>query len=92
MVTRKLINPSLALSAASLLGLFSHPAAATEEIVVYGAEVAAKAVHQEAAFRSEIDAYVRSLNEQIKVTLDNDLKQVSVPKLMLAQSETGIRG
>ena len=86
------MRPPLALAAAPLLGLFSHPAAATEEIVVYGAEVAAKAIHQKAAFRSEIDAYVRSLNEQIKVTLDNDLKRVSVPKLILAQSETGIRG
>jgi hypothetical protein len=82
----------LALSAVALLGMFSHQAAATEEIVVYGAEVAATAVLQEAVFRSEIDAYVRSLNEQIKVTLDNDLRRVSAPKLILAESETGIRG
>lgn len=89
MGTRKLIIPGLASSAAALMGLLSHQAAATEEIVVYGADMTEA---QEARFRSELDEYVRSLNEQIKVTLDRNLKQVSAPKLLLAESETPIRG
>jgi hypothetical protein len=92
MFTRKLITPSSSLSAALLVGLFSHQAAASEEVVVYGAEAAAKAEAQQAQFRSELDEYVRSLNEQIKVNLDQDLKQLTAPKLFLASGETPIRG
>jgi hypothetical protein len=89
MFTRKLITPSLASAAAVLLGLFSHQSAAAEEIVVYAADTTEV---RQAVFRSEIDKYVRSLNEQIKVTLDKDLKQVSAPQLLLAESETLTRG
>jgi hypothetical protein len=89
MLTRMLITPSLASSAAVLLGLFSQPSAATEEILVLGADMTEA---RQTLFRSEIDEYVRSLNEQIKGTLDKDLQRVSAPKLLLAESETPTRG
>lgn len=92
MFTRKLIASSSSLSVALLVGLFSHPVAATEEVVVYGADAAAKAEAREAAFQSEMSEYVQSLNEQIKVNLDQGLKQLAAPKLFLASGETPIRG
>ncbi|MBN1238946.1 MAG: hypothetical protein JXB36_10615 [Gammaproteobacteria bacterium] len=79
--------PSLALAAA--VGLFSQQSAATEEIVVYGTNLAQV---RQALFRSSQDEYVRSLNEQIRVRLDENLKEVSAPKLLLAESETLTRG
>ena len=91
MLTRKLIIPGSS-AAALLLGLFSHQAAATEEIVVYGAEAVALAQAREALFRSQLDQYVQSLNEQIEATLHDDLKRVNAPKLELASSEDSIRG
>lgn len=93
MLTRKLIASSSSLSVALLVGLFSHQVAASEEVVVvYGADVAAKAEAQDAAFQAEMNEYVRSLNEQIKVNLDQELKQLTAPKLFLASGETPIRG
>lgn len=89
MITRTLFIPSLASSVALATGLFSHQSAATEEIVVYGRNIAHV---QEAHFRSELNEYVRSLDEQIRTTLDENLKAVPAPKLLLAESETVTRG
>ena len=79
-------------SAALLLGAFSQQAAATEEIVVYGTEVVAQIEAREAMFRSEMDEYIRSLNERIKATLQESVKEQAAPKLELASVEEPVRG
>ncbi len=79
-------------SAALLLGAFSQQAAATEEIVVYGAEVVAQIEARDAMFRSEMDEYIRTVNEQIKATLRESVKTQAAPKLEVASTEESIRG
>lgn len=91
MFTRKLIIPGSG-ALLTLLGLFSHQTAAMEEIVVYGVNVAAHAEARQALFRSERAEYRQSVNEQLKLMLDDDLKRVTAPQVELAASETGIRG
>lgn len=89
MFTRTLFMPSLALSVAVAMGLFSQTSAATEEIVVYGHDLTQA---REALFRSSRDEFVRAVSERVKVTLDENLKEVPAPKLLLAESETPTRG
>ena len=91
MLTRKLTIPGSS-AAALLLGLFSHQVAATEEIVVYGADAVALAQARHALFRSQQDQYVQSLIEQIEATLHDELKRLNAPKLELASNEVSIRG
>ena len=79
-------------SAALLLGAFSQQVAATEEIVVYGDEVVAQIEARNAMFRSELDEYIRTVNEQIKATLRESVKNAVVPKLEVASSEEPVRG
>jgi hypothetical protein len=82
---RKLMGPGLFMAATASSGLFSQAASATEEIVVYGVDVASV---QAAVFRSNYDEYLRALNEQLKGTLSKDLRQVvAAPKLIEAESE-----
>jgi hypothetical protein len=92
MLTRKLITPLASAGIALSLGLLSQTATATEEIVVNGAEVAARVETYEALLRSEMKEYVRSLNHSLKATLDKDLKEIDAPKLELAALETSTRG
>ena len=87
----RILTPS-ATAAALLLGVFSHQAAATEEIVVYGTEVVAQIEARKAMFRSEMDEYIRSLNERIKATLRESVKEQAAPKLELASAEEPVRG
>lgn len=91
MFTRTLSVPGFA-AAAALMGMFSQQVAATEEIVVYGAEAAALAEAQQALFQTQMDEYVRSLSEQIRTTLQDDVKRLAAPKVELASSESAIRG
>jgi len=92
MLTSKLNKPMTALVAGLIAGLMSQTAAATEEVVVYGTAAAEPAQRREAEFQSEIKAYAQSLNEDLKATLDKELKSLPAPKLELALSEIETRG
>ena len=87
----RILTPS-AIAAALLLGAFSQKAAATEEIVVYGTDVVARIEARQAMFRTEMDEYIRSLNERIKATLQEDVRIRAIPKLEVASSEEPVRG
>jgi hypothetical protein len=60
-------------------------------LVVYGTTAVGIRVDQQ-VFRTDIDNYVRSLNEQLKIALDLDLKRTLAPKLEFASNELRARG
>ena len=87
MVTHKLLTPVvIALSA----GLLSQQASATEEMVVYGSAATFRV--EQSVFRAELDSYIRSLNAELRIALDQDLKRTLTPKLELASNATRTRG
>jgi hypothetical protein len=92
MYTRTLITGRTSLISGLLVGLLSLQASATEELVVYGGEIAAAAAAQQQEFQSEMQEYLRSLNEQLKTTLEKDLNKVALPKVQIAASTTVTRG
>jgi hypothetical protein len=86
-VTQKLLAPVvIGLTA----GLLAQQASATEEIVVYGS--AAAVGTEQTVIRAEIASYVRSLNAELRTTLDQDLKRSLAPKLELASNTARARG
>jgi len=87
-VTRNRLAPVVA---GLFVGLLAQQASATEEIVVYGSPASAVKVDP-AVFRAEIENYIRTLNSELRITLDQDLKRMPVPKLELASSTTPARG
>ena len=88
-VTQKLLAPVvIGLTA----GLLAQQASATEEIVVYGSAAAAGFRVEQSVFRAELDNYIRTLNAELRITLDQDLKRTLTPKLELASNATPARG
>jgi len=69
------------------VALLAQQASATEEIVVYGSAPSAAKVDP-AVFRAEIDNYIRTLNSELRITLDQDLKRMPAPKVELASNTT----
>jgi hypothetical protein len=92
MITLKLIGPNTGLTGALLVGLLSQQAAATEELVVYGTATTAAVSADHRLFQSEVAQYIRSFNEQLRTSLDQDLKRQLAPKLELASSVIQTRG
>lgn len=80
-----------ALVAGLSVGLLAQQASATEEIVVYGSTAAVFKV-QPAVFRAEIDKYVRTLNSQLRATLEENQSRAPAPKVELANNTTPVRG
>ena len=90
MATRKLTG--LVATALFVLGFHAQSASATEEVVAYGAELAAVARQSRELFRSERQDYIRSLDHEFKATLGEDLKEIRAPRLRLATLELPNRG
>jgi hypothetical protein len=88
-VTHKLWTPAVAGLFASLL---AQQALATEEIVVYGPAAAAGFRVEQSVFRADIENYIRAVNAELRITLDQDLKRMLAPKLELASTPTRARG
>jgi len=87
-VTNKLLTPVVA---ALCVGLLAQQAsAATEEMVVYGSMSSLSLRVGRPVFRAEIENYIRTMNAELRATLDQDLKRA--PKLELAGNETRSRG
>jgi hypothetical protein len=92
MLTRMPTQPKASIAVVLLAGILGQAAAATEELVVNGAEVAARAKEGEALFRSDMKEYVRSLNHDLKAKLDKEFKRIEAPRLTLALNEASGRG
>lgn len=92
MVTRKLFTCVLSLAAASTGLLAGQRATAAEEIVVDGTQAAKLAAAEREYFRAEISEFVRSFSSELKGTLSKESKELQAPTLVLAESETRIRG
>jgi hypothetical protein len=87
----KVTRNRLATIAAGLfVGLLAQQASATEEIVVYGPASSVLKI-EPAVFRAEIDSYIRTLNSELRTTLDRDLKRMPT-KVELASNTTPVRG
>jgi hypothetical protein len=88
-VTQKLLAPVvIGLSA----GLLAQQASATEEIVVYGSGATIGFRFEQDVLRAGLANYIRSLNAELRTTLDQDLKRSLMPKLELASNATRTRG
>lgn len=79
------------------LGLFTQQAAATDEatqeVIVYGAEVAAEARAQRERMQAEIQEYLHTLNLELREALDASLPMPQpVPQLQLSTIEISTRG
>jgi len=88
-VTHKLLTPVVIGLSASLL---AQQASATEEMVVYGSAAAAGFRVEQSVFRADIENYIRTVNAELRIALDQDLKRTSTPKLELAGTATRGRG
>ena len=87
MVARKLLT----LIAAGLsVGLLAERAASAEAERVENAP-AVEVVDDAQRFRGEIEAYVRELNRQMRVRLNEDLRRELGPKVVLAVNELRTR-
>jgi hypothetical protein len=82
-------NRLAAVIAGLSVGLLAQQASATEEIVVYGSTAAVFKI-QPAMFRADIDNYVRTLNSQLRTTLEQN--RAPAPKVELANNTTPVRG
>ena len=89
MVTRKLLIPGATLAVGLAAGLLAQQASATEELVVYGN---APAVSARDAYRAEVESYMRSVNAQIKATIEADRKSATARKIEVAANELQARG
>jgi regulator of sirC expression with transglutaminase-like and TPR domain len=84
-------NRLAAVLAGLSVGLLAQQASATEEIVVYGSASSVPKI-EPAMFRAEIDNYVRTLNRELRTTLDQSQKAAPAPKVELANNTTPVRG
>lgn len=90
MSSRMLNRPVIGLLSGLVLGLLACQASATEEIVVYGTMPAV--FTEPAQIKADMHENVEVLNERLKLSIENDLKQLATPKLQLASGETASRG
>jgi hypothetical protein len=90
MVARKKMGPAAALIGLGA-GLLAQNATAGEH-PVYRAPAPAEFRVDVQAFRSDIDSYIRSTNEQLRTTLGQELRRELAPKLELASNELRARG
>jgi hypothetical protein len=84
-------NRLAAVIAGLSVGLLAQQASATEEIVVYGSASSVFRI-EPGVFRAEIDNYVRTLNSQLRITLDQSQKRTPAPKVELANNTTPVHG
>jgi hypothetical protein len=78
--------------AAVLVGLTSNAALATDEVVVYGDDVARRARAAEAEFQALMSENAESLDRAIKASIERQVEALKMPKLQLALAEVPNRG
>jgi hypothetical protein len=91
MVTRKLSMPAV-LAVGLSVGLLAQHATATEATPTFKQPVLIDVTVDGRLFRTEIEEYVRSLNKEIRNTLDQELRHSLAPKIELASNELRARG
>jgi hypothetical protein len=87
MVTRKLLT---ATAVGLSVGLLAQHATGAETTAPKAPVVAESVVDAE-LFRTEINGYVRELNRQMRLTLNEDLRRELAPKVVLASNELRTR-
>ena len=87
MVARKLLT---ATAVGFSVGLLAQYATGAEVPVVQKAAAVTEVVDIE-LMRSEIDGYVRELNRQMRMTLNEDLRRELAPKVVQATAELRTR-
>lgn len=90
-VARKILTPSM-LAVGVAASLLAELATASEAPVAPRTPVVIDFRVDGQMFRSEIDSYIRALNEQLRTTLDQDLRRDSALKLEFANNELRARG
>lgn len=68
------------------VGLLAQLATGAEALPVRKTPAVTGLVVDAQSFRSEIDAYVRELNRQLRTTLNEDLRRELAPKIVLASN------
>jgi hypothetical protein len=91
MVTRKLSKAATLVVGLSV-GLLAQHATATEAHPTFESPVLVDVTVDGQLFRTEIENYIRSLNEEIRSTLGKELRRSLAPKIELASSELRARG
>ena len=91
MVTRKLSMPA-ALAVGLSVGLLAQHASATEANPTFKSPVLVDVTVDERLFRTEIDNYLRTLNQEIRSTLGKELRRSLAPKIELASNELRAQG
>ena len=90
MVTRNLLTASAAVGLS--VCLLAQQATGAEALVVQNARpVATQFVVDAQTFRSEIDGYIRTLNEQMRTSVSQDLRRELGLKVVLANNELRTR-
>ena len=91
--SRKNTSPGLRISLAIVaLCVINAPMAATEEVIVTGAQTTAEAHAENARFRNNMDLFTKTVELRFKADLEFDLKQSVTPPLRLASTLTNNRG
>ena len=90
MVTRKLTPAALAVGLS--VGLLAQHATATEANPTFKSPVLVDVTVDGQLFRTEIENYVRSLNKEIRSTLDLELRRTLAPKIEVATNDLRARG
>jgi hypothetical protein len=89
MVTRTLLT---AMAVGLSVGLLAQHATGAEAPLRQRAPLATEFVVDAELFRTEIEGYVRELNERMRTTLSDDLRRELTPKNVLASNEVRTRG
>jgi hypothetical protein len=92
MVTRKLFTPGMSLAVGLLAGLLAQQASAAEQPTVNGTAAAVAISVDAHVFKQGIESYIRTVNEELKVALEQNAKRAIEPKLELASADARERG
>ena len=79
MVARKLLTVG---TVGLAVGLLAQHAAGAEPLMVRKAPVATELTVDTQLFRNDIEGYVRELNRQMRVTLNEELRRELAPKVV----------
>ena len=100
MLTQSLKNALSAIGASLVLGMAgqtvlameSAPTMEIEEIVSYGIDGSSPEPSAESVFRSEMNEYLQSLNQEFKIALDRRFALMRMRRIQLAASGFSTRG
>jgi hypothetical protein len=89
MVTRNVFTLGTSLAVGLLVGLLSQQSSAAEQPAASGPVGVSVDSH---VFKQGIEAYIKTVNQELKATLDQEAKRAAEPKLELASADARERG